>query len=103
MRDNRYATFRVIAETKALDIANDVAALSHEGRVHLMRAHEAHVKDDWPRYLHASSAVDRKLVAIGAAAREWSGTVLEAPSLTPGQLELMLCPDSEGPGHGRAA
>lgn len=101
--DGRYAAFRILPESQALDYANDVRALSQEGRVHLARAYDAHVKDNWPRYLEATEAVNGKLVAIGRVARELAGVVEEAPVVTEGQLSLVLCPDGlSGPG-GHAA
>ena len=103
--DGRYAAFRIVPETRALDLANDVRALAHEGRVHLSRAYDAHVQSDWPRYLSATEAINTKLVAIGDVARAWAGVVEEAPALSEGQLSLALaCPDGlAGPSHGRAA
>lgn len=88
--DGRFARFRVLPETQALDYANDVSALSAE-------AHSALCDG---RVMKVSDA----LFAIHGIAREWSGAVEEAPLLTPGQLDFALCGDGvTRPGHGSAA
>lgn len=87
--DGRFAVLRGIPETAALDRANDVLALSQEGRVYLARAYEAHVQDDWSRYLDATSRLHDKLVEIRDVARHWADEVMEAPIVSPNQLTLL--------------
>lgn len=88
--DGRVTTFRVLPECKALDAANDVLALSQEGRVHLVQAHSAHVQDDWASYLDAVDRINTDLVRIGDVARGWASMVSAAPEIHPDQLPLAL-------------
>lgn len=88
--DGRCRTFRVLPESQALDVANDVLALSQEGRVHLVQAHSAHVADDWAKYLDAVDHINTDLIRIGDVARGWASMVSAAPSVHPDQLPLAL-------------
>lgn len=86
--DGRFAVIRAIPEAQALDVANDVLALSQEGRLHLVAAHSAHVADDWGEYLHAVDRIDRTFRDIRDTARRWADDVNSAPAISPGQLPL---------------
>jgi len=88
--DGRYGVLRVLPECTALDRANDVVALSQEGRLRLVQAHSAHVKNDWSRYLDAVDRIDRSFREIGETARRWAADVTEAPQISPDQLPLLL-------------
>lgn len=88
--DGRCAAFRVLSESQALDRANDVLALSQEGRVRLVQAHQAHVQNDWSRYLDAVDRINSAFVDIGDVARRWVDDVTSAPQISPDQLPLAL-------------
>ena len=88
--DRRVAVFRVLPECKALDTANDVLALSQEGRVRLVQAHSAHVRDDWAAYLDALDRINTTFVHIADTARKWAEDVTSAPQISPDQLPLQL-------------
>lgn len=88
--DRRMAVYRVIAECRALDTANDVLALSQEGRLHLERAYQAHVMSDWKHYLDETEAIHRSFVDIRDTARRWADDVRSAPQIHPDQLPLQL-------------
>lgn len=88
--DRRMAVYRAIAECRALDAANDVLALSQEGRVHLVAAHSAHVQDDWGQYLNAVDRIDQTFRQIRDSARRWADDVMAAPVIDPNQLPLQL-------------
>lgn len=88
--DGRFAVLRAIPEAKALDTANDVLALSQEGRVRLVQAHTAHVQDDWAKYLDAVDRIDRTFRDIRDTARRWADDVTAAPQISPDQLPLQL-------------
>ncbi len=90
--DRRFAVLRVIEEGRALDTANDVLALSQEGRVYLTRIHGA-VRSgqvDWDNYLVAADRVNDTFKNIGRWARQWADDVTEAPQISPDQLPLLL-------------
>lgn len=63
--DARFAVYRLLPESEALDYANDVLALSQEGRKHLERAYQAHVMSDWAGYLHETENIQRSLLDSG--------------------------------------
>ena len=86
--DGRCVVIRAIPEVKALDTANDVLALSQEGRLHLVAAHSAHVADDWGEYLHAVDRIDRTFRDIRDVSRRWADDVMNAPQIDPNQLPL---------------
>jgi hypothetical protein len=88
--DGRYAVLRAIPEAQALDTANDVLALSQEGRLHLVAAHSAHVQDDWGEYLNAVDRIDQTFRIIRDTARRWADDVTAAPQVDPNQLPLRL-------------
>ena len=88
--DGRYAVLRVIEEGKALDRANDVVALSQEGRLRLVQAHSAHVRNDWSGYLSAVDRINTALISIGDTARDWAADVTSAVEISPDQLPLAL-------------
>jgi hypothetical protein len=88
--DRRVAVYRAIAECRALDTANDVLALSQEGRVRLVQAHSAHVADDWSKYLDAVDSINTTFVRIADTARLWADDVTSAPQVHPDQLPLRL-------------
>lgn len=88
--DARYAVIRAIPETLALDAANDVLALSQEGRVHLAHAYESHVMADWASYLYETERLDQRLRDIRDTARRWADAVIAAPEIHADQLPLRL-------------
>lgn len=88
--DGRYSVVRAIPESVALDRANDVLALSQEGREHLAHAYEAHVLSDWASYLFETDRLQRALIGIRDVARLWADDVLAAPEVHPDQLPLQL-------------
>jgi hypothetical protein len=77
--DRRFSVIRAIPESKALDAANDIVALAQEGRVYLVRAHAAHVQDDWGAYLDAVDRINTTFAAIGNTARRWASDISAAP------------------------
>ena len=90
--DGRFAVLRAIPECRALDTANDVLALSQEGRVRLVMlaqeakaliaaAYEHHVMDDWAGFLDVMSRLDRDLTEIRDASRRWADDVTSAPEM----------------------
>ena len=85
-----YSIYRAIPEAKALDAANDVLALSQEGRLHLVKAHTAHVRDDWGAYLDAVDRINRAFADIADTSRRWADDVMAAPQISPDQLPLAL-------------
>lgn len=93
--DARFAVYRLLPECEALDYANDVLALSQEGRTHLERAYQAHVMSDWAGYLHETEDIQRSLLDLRDTARRWADDVMAAPAVCPDQIAL--------PGHGFAA
>lgn len=88
--DGRYAVIRAIPETEALDYAGDVLALAHEGRRDLECAYQAHVMDDWSRFLHHVGRLDETFREITGTARRWAEGVQSAPQICPNQLPLQL-------------
>lgn len=99
--DGRCRTFRVLSESKALDTANDVLALSQEGRVRLVMlaqeaqrlveaAYERHVMDDWSGYLALTDRLNRTLIEIRDLGRRWADDVTSSPEISPDQLPLAL-------------
>lgn len=99
--DGRYTVLRVLPECTALDRANDVLALSQEGRVHLVQqiqeakrlvllAYERHVMDDWSGFLNAADRLDKTLTDMRDTARLWAEDVMGAPQVSPDQLPLQL-------------
>ena len=99
--DRRFAVLRAIPECRALDTANDVLALSQEGRVRLVMlaqeakalvaaAYEHHVMDDWAGFLDVMDRLDRDLTEIRDASRRWADDVTSAPEIDPDQLPLRL-------------
>ena len=102
--DGRYTELAVLPVVRITDATSDITALSYEGDHHLTLAHSAHVKNDWGRYLDAVERIHSTHLAIRDSARRLAGAVEEAPRLSPGQLEMLICPDGFAvPGHGRAA
>lgn len=88
--DGRFSVVRAIPESVALDRANDVLALSQEGREHLAHAYEAHIVSDWASYLYETDRLNQALVAIRDVARLWADEVRTAPEAQPDQLPLRL-------------
>jgi hypothetical protein len=77
--DRRFAVVRAIPEARALDAASDIVALTQEGRAHLVRAHAAHVRDDWGAYLDAVDGINTAFVRINTTARRWATDITAAP------------------------
>lgn len=86
--DRRFSIVRAIPESAALDFADDVVALSQQGRAYLVQAHSAHVADNWSAYLDAVDGINTSLVGIKQVADCWRRDVEDAPQISPGQLAL---------------
>ena len=87
-RIDRRADYIAVSRPAALDRINDIQAASDEGRRALERAYQAHVQDDWPRYLHFTGKLDALLQGIRAIGNEWAGEVTAADAIPADQLGL---------------
>ena len=88
LRIDRRADHYAASKPRDLDRITDLTALSQEGRLHLVRAHSAHVRNDWKSYLTAVDALDSRLVSIGDIARLWAGEVEMADVISANQLGI---------------
>lgn len=86
--DGRCSVIRAIPEVRALDAANDVLALSQDGRDDLERAHQAHWMGDAPAFLKYLNRADGSFRAIRDVSRRWADDVMTAPQIDPTQLPL---------------
>jgi hypothetical protein len=87
-RIDRRADYIAVSRPATLDRINDLQAASDEGRRDLERAYQAHVQDDWPRYLHFTGKLDALLRGLRDMGDVWAGEVTAAPALDPNQLEV---------------
>lgn len=100
--DRRAAHF-VGSKPEWLDRTNDIDALAAETYHHLERAHEAHWTNQPTAFLRSITRAGENVVRIGKIAREASGVVESAPSISPDQLALWVRPDGAVVSDGKTA
>ena len=88
MTIDRRADYIAVSRPATLDRINDLQASADEGRRDLERAYQAHVMEDWPRYLHFTGKLDALLRSVRAIGDDWAGEVTSAPAIDPNQLSV---------------
>lgn len=87
-RIDRRAIHVLVDRNAALDEWDDVETLAQEGHRRVTPAHEAHVQNDWPRYLHAMTYINDRLIRIEDLAAAAKRRLAEAQQVDPNQLQV---------------
>lgn len=85
--------YAVVPLSKSLDAWDDVDSLTAESRTHLERAHEAHVVNDWPKYLRSVAYINDRLIRIHWIAADEKARLADAPTVHPDQIAIWTCRD----------